>query len=66
MLLSYFATELMKIPVSTVTSSCTIFSDSDDSLILSMGFVGIVSGFLVVVFLFLFISLCIAFCKRHT
>ena len=65
-LLSYVGTELMKIPVSTFTSLC-IFNDSDNSnFALSMSLVGIVSGFIVVVFLFLFMSLCVAFCKRRT
>ena len=62
-LISYFATELIKISVSTLSSLCSFFYDSSA---LSMSLVGIVSVFLVVVFLFLFISLCVAFCKRHT
>ena len=63
--LSYVGTELIKIPTSTFTSVCnpTLFDNNSTWLMI---LVGIVSGFVVVMYLFLLISLCVAFCKRHT
>ena len=68
-LLSYVGTELIKIPVSTLTSLCSFSishemgnTGSDFSMIL----VGIIFGFVIVVFLFLLVSLCVGFCKHHT
>ena len=45
-LVSYFGTELIKIPTSTLTSLCGVFdSPTDTGFVLSMSFVGIVSVF---------------------
>ena len=66
-LVSYFGTELIKIPTNTLTSLCGVLdSPTDDNIVLSMSFVGIVSVFLIAMYLFLLVSLCIAFQKRHT
>ena len=67
-LVSYFGTELIKAPASTFTSMCS-FTDSDNTesdFRLPFSFVGIVSGFILAMYLFLLVSLCVAFCKRHT
>ena len=69
-LVSYFGTELIKIPTSTLTSLCGVLDsptdDTDFNFVLSMSFVGIVSVFLIAMYLFLLVSLCVAFRKRHT
>ena len=66
--LSYVGTEVIKIPTSTLTSVC-LFHDKTDINTSVVGFmipVGIVSVFLVVMYMFTLISLCVAFRKRHT
>ena len=66
-MVSYFGTELIKIPTSTLTSLCGVFDsptdDTDFNFVLSMS---IVSVFLIAMYLFLLVSLCVAFRKRHT
>ena len=64
-LLSYVGTELIKIPTSTLSSSCSWHVLTYSRFTLVMVTVGFVTIFLVVVYLFFFVSLCVAFRKRH-
>ena len=62
-LLSYVGTELIKVPTSTLTSVCSVFAFKDFIWPIILSFTCI---FLVVVYCFLLVTLCIAFRKRHT
>ena len=62
LVLSYVGTELIKVPTSTLSSECSLLFNNP---IWFMTVVGIVSIFLVVIYLLLLISLCVAFCKHH-
>ena len=55
--LSYVGSELMK-----VSSVCSVHNRTGTKIVI-LG--EIISSFLVIIYLFLLISLCIAFCKRH-
>ena len=60
--LSYVGTELIKVPTSTLSSVCSLLIEN---FIWFTTVAGIVSIFLVVIYLFLLISLCLAFRKHH-
>ena len=59
-LLSYVGTKFIEVPTSTLTSTCSIYEFKDFIWPVIVGFTSI---FLLVAYLFLLISLCIAFCK---
>ena len=65
--LSYVGTELIKIPTSTFTSICslTMLDKTEYDITWFFILVGILCSFVVVMYLFLLISLFVAFCKYH-